>query len=209
VLSLLVVRWVAVAALATTVLVVSLGVLARHRAGPPAPVAASTTPIAGTQSLWILGTVVAVLWPLAVLVVPSVAYDWPRSPDFGGSTALQGVGIALGVTGGGLYLTAVRSLGNQMTPAIQLQQGHRLIQDGPYRWIRNPIYTAILLVAGAQTLSYLSPLAGALTVVLAGLAVYRVRLEEELLRSPAGFAAEYESYVARTGRFLPRWGPAR
>jgi len=91
-----------------------------------------------------------------------------------------------------------------MTPAIQVQKDHQLLQTGPYRSIRHPVYTAIISIALGQTLFFLSPPLALVTVLLAGLAWYRARLEETLLASPAAFGKTYEVYMARTGRFLPR-----
>ncbi len=90
-----------------------------------------------------------------------------------------------------------------LTPAIQVQAGHRLVETGPYRTVRHPLYTAIMLIAAGQTLLFLSLPMGVLTLILVGLATYRARLEEGLLRSPAAFGARYDAYMARTGRFLP------
>lgn len=157
-----------------------------------------------TEVVWLLGTTLALLWPVGIFLLPAYAYHWPSFPDFPGSWFVQILGVVLGIAGGLLFSRAARALGTQMTPAIQLQQGHQLLQSGPYRLIRHPVYTAILAIAIGQTLLFLSPLAALLTLVMAGLAEYRAHLEEDLLRSPEGFGATYDAYMARTGRFLPR-----
>jgi protein-S-isoprenylcysteine O-methyltransferase Ste14 len=91
-----------------------------------------------------------------------------------------------------------------MTPAIQVAEGHQLVQVGPYRYIRHPAYTAIVSGAIGQSIVYLSPILALVALVLIGLAVYRAHLEEDLLGSPEGFGEAYSEYVTRTGRFLPR-----
>jgi len=78
------------------------------------------------------------------------------------------------------------------------------MQTGPFRYIRHPVYTAIVGAALGQTLLLLSLPLALLTLLLAGLALYRARAEEALLRSPKAFGATYDAYMARTGRFLPR-----
>jgi protein-S-isoprenylcysteine O-methyltransferase Ste14 len=183
-------------------------VIGRPRASgsvPPVRVLATNPPLRGTQTIWVGGTIVAVLWGVGVFLAPTYAYHWPPLPDFEGSWLVQLLGVGLAISGGALFFRAARRLGVQMTPAIQVRQGHQLLQTGPYRYIRHPVYTAILLVAIGQTLFFLSPIVAALTITLAILAVYRARLEESLLASPAGFGATYVEYMARTGRFLPRW----
>jgi protein-S-isoprenylcysteine O-methyltransferase Ste14 len=167
-------------------------------------VVARRTPATGTQTIWILGVFVATFWPIGILLAPMYAYHWPMTNDFLGSWSVQIFGGVLGTLGGLLFARSARAMGRQMTPAIQVQQGHQLLQAGPYRYIRHPVYTAIMASAVGQTLLYLSPVLGVLTAVLVGLAIYRAGLEEALLSSPEAFGGEYQAYMARTGRFLPR-----
>jgi protein-S-isoprenylcysteine O-methyltransferase Ste14 len=76
-----------------------------------------------------------------------------------------------------------------------------LVTNGPYRWVRHPMYSALLLVSTSFTLASPGVHHGwacliALTVVLA----IKARYEEALLGSKfAGYAA----YAGRTRRFLP------
>ena len=77
-----------------------------------------------------------------------------------------------------------------------------LVTDGPYRWIRHPMYTAfyVLHIAvfflTANWFIGLTWLAG-LTIII----VLRVKREEAMLL--ARFGDKYNSYMERTGRFLP------
>ena len=78
------------------------------------------------------------------------------------------------------------------------------MEAGPYRFVRHPIYTAIVMIAAGQSLLFLSLPVALLAALLLVLAVYRARLEEALLGSSAPLGAAYAAYIARTGRFLPR-----
>src|SRR5271170_286772 len=205
-LSLLEVQFDAALGLVVVAAVVLVGRLRLPRRGSAPPPVATRRLLPGTMAAWLGGTLVVTLWPIAVLLVPSVAYDWPPIPNAPWTAVLQLLGIALGLGGGLLFVSAVRALGVHMTPAIQAQAGHRLVQQGPYRRIRHPVYTAILAVSLGQTLLYLSAPLAALTVMLLALAVYRSGLEEELLGSPEIFGSAYGAYQSRTGRFLPRLG---
>ncbi len=193
----------AIALIATTIGVL-VGLGRRPRSTEPPDVVARQLPAKGTQSLWLSGTFLAIFWPVGIFLIPMYAYHWPPLPDFPYSWVVQVWGVAFGVFGGVLFSRASRTLGKQMTPVIELRRGHQLIQTGPYRFVRHPVYTAIVLIALGQALLFLSLPAAVLTVLLAGLANYRARLEEALLGSAAGFGTMYQSYVARTGRFLPR-----
>jgi len=181
-----------------------LGHALPHAPRSPSRVVARRDPRRWTEIVWVGGALAMVFWQFAVLVVPVYAYHWPAAPDFPYSSAVQLLGFAVALAGGLLFFSAVRALGRHMTPRIQVQEGHRLVQEGPYAYIRHPAYTAILTSAAGLSLLYLSPILAGLFVLLAGVAVYRAGLEEDLLSSPEAFGEEYREYVARTGRFLPR-----
>ena len=95
-----------------------------------------------------------------------------------------------------------RSLGNNVTDTVTIRQEHRLVVNGPYRWVRHPMYTFTLLMFGGFSLltaNWFIAVAGALTLFLL---VARTPIEEAKLT--AKFGAEYRAYMQRTGRFFPR-----
>lgn len=75
-----------------------------------------------------------------------------------------------------------------------------LVTTGPYRWIRHPIYTAVVIFTAAGTAARLSLVTGAFWVLLLAGALLRIAAEETLLvaRYP-----EYRDYAARTRRMIP------
>lgn len=179
------------------------------RPGRPLPrgavrVVATREPARWTHGTWIAAAFISILWPVGILLAPKYAYHAPALPDFPYSWAVQILGFFATGIGGLLLFGGARSLGKHMTPVIRVQEGHELVREGPYRYIRHPVYSAIVTVAGGQTLLYLSLPLVLLTVLLATLANYRARIEEDLLRSPEAFGEEYDAYVATTGRFVPR-----
>lgn len=170
---------------------------------------ATRTPARWTVVVWIAGTFAILLWPVVVLAAPAYGVGWPGVPDFILSGPLQLFGFLVALSGGLLFFAASRALGRFMTPAIRVQSGHQLVQEGPYRYLRHPVYTANLMVGSGWSLLFLSPPLAVLTVLMAGVASYRARLEEDLLRSADAFGSDYDAYISRTGRFLPRLGPRR
>jgi protein-S-isoprenylcysteine O-methyltransferase Ste14 len=96
-----------------------------------------------------------------------------------------------------------KALGRNWSVSLQLKDDHKLITNGIYSRIRHPMYTAFWLMALAQALLLPNWIAG-----LAGIAGFgtlyllRVRHEEALML--AGFGAEYQAYMDRTGRLLPK-----
>lgn len=167
-------------------------------------VVARRSPARWTEVAWVAGALIVSFWSVGVLLVPAYTYHWPAAPDFPGSDVLQLIGFAASLAGGFLFFAAARALGRHMTPAIQVQEGHALVEEGPYRYVRHPAYTAIATAAVGLSILYLSPILSLLTLLLIGLAIYRAHLEEELLASPEAFGKAYTEYMGRTGRFLPR-----
>jgi protein-S-isoprenylcysteine O-methyltransferase Ste14 len=85
---------------------------------------------------------------------------------------------------------------------VEVQAEHRLVQSGPYRFVRHPGYTGLVLMALCVALGY-SSLIGLLAIpvlLLPGMA-YRIRVEENLLENH--FGEEYRQYALRTKRLLP------
>jgi protein-S-isoprenylcysteine O-methyltransferase Ste14 len=101
-----------------------------------------------------------------------------------------------------LTWAAACHLGKQWRYEAALSEDHELIRTGPYRWIRNPIYLAML----GMTLATLAawtwwPMAFASLVFFLAGAEVRVRAEERLLAER--FGAEFAEYRKRTWAFIP------
>ncbi len=198
---------VAVRVLATGLLVLIVvggAAVTRSLLGPRGKVVASRAPIRGSEAVWLATTLTAHAWTLGVVLLPAWTYAFPGVPDFPESSAAQLLGLGLWFLGMGLAGWAVRALGRFTTVEIQVAEGQRLVQEGPYARIRHPIYTANVTAVLGLSLLFLSPPLLVLGVVIAVLASYRGRLEDEFLRSPQAFGEAYTAYARRTGRFLPR-----
>lgn len=114
-------------------------------------------------------------------------------------------GAGLGVAALALFAWVHRSLGVNYSWLLRVRAQHTLITDGPYRWVRHPMYSAFYLLHIAVALLSANAFIaltwlGGLTLLL----VRRVREEEAMLVE--AFGAEYRRYMERTGRFLPRLG---
>jgi protein-S-isoprenylcysteine O-methyltransferase Ste14 len=116
--------------------------------------------------------------------------------------ALAALAVAIAASSVWLVNSATRQLGRQWALAARLVEGHELIQDGPYRLVRNPIYTGMfgmLLATGLVAARWL-PLAIAIVVFLAGTYI-RIRSEERLLRQ--AFGSRFEEYTRSVPALIP------
>ncbi len=104
-----------------------------------------------------------------------------------------------------LLIWVHHSLGVYFSARLVLKQDHVIIQQGPYKWVRHPMYTVgFLYLIGAGLLSE-SWIVGLLPTCSFGLLVMlRVHDEERMLCS---VSEEYTQYMRKTGRFIPRLLP--
>ncbi|MCC7018484.1 MAG: isoprenylcysteine carboxylmethyltransferase family protein [Ardenticatenales bacterium] len=120
-------------------------------------------------------------------------------------TAARAVGIALGIGGLALLWWVQRTLGDNFHSVLHVRKGHTLVTDGPYRYVRHPMYTTFYIIAAAYFLMTGNLVIAALwTVPLTSILLVRTRREEATMR--AEFGSAYADYAARTGRFVPRFG---
>lgn len=115
---------------------------------------------------------------------------------------LRWAGCALVAGGLALRLWAIRVLARWFTVDVTIQQGHRLIRRGPYRWLRHPSYTGVLLAFYGLGVG----LGNGLSLAVIALAVSwaflrRIRVEEAMLTR--AFPEEYPDYAAHSWRLLP------
>ncbi|HEY0323277.1 MAG TPA: isoprenylcysteine carboxylmethyltransferase family protein [Pyrinomonadaceae bacterium] len=116
--------------------------------------------------------------------------------------ALAVLTITLAVGSVWFVMAAVRTLGRQWSFAARVVEGHKLVTEGPYRIVRNPIYTGMLgmLIATGLAMSHWAGLLLGVIVFLAGTLI-RVHSEEKLLREE--FGQEFEDYSSRVPAIIP------
>jgi protein-S-isoprenylcysteine O-methyltransferase Ste14 len=106
------------------------------------------------------------------------------------------------VVGGWLGVTSFGTLGGALTPTPVPIAGAGLRTQGPYAWVRHPMYSALFLMGLGWLLLTANWFIGApLMIGMIVVVFMRVENEEGVLIDL--FGDEYREYMQRTGRFLP------
>ncbi len=145
-----------------------------------------------TLGLVTLGSTAAWLWEPAW-------FEWASRPMPMGVRWTGVAGFACAVA---WLIWMFHTLGRNLTDTVVVRRDAYLVDDGPYRFVRNPMYTGILMVGmtlGLALGTWLVPLAASLMFTLLAL---RTRTEEKYLIER--FGDRYRRYMARVGRFLPK-----
>ena len=115
---------------------------------------------------------------------------------------LRALALTVLVVGLTLRWAAILSLGRFFTTNVAIHDEHQVVRRGPYRWVRHPSYTGLLLAFVGLGLSFGSWLSLGVVLIPTTVAVlYRIRVEEETLL--AAFGEEYASYARGTKRLIP------
>lgn len=113
------------------------------------------------------------------------------------------IGVSLTVPGLYLFWRSHTDLGRNWSVTTELREDHTLVTDGIYRTIRHPMYTAIWLFFLAYPFIIHNWIAGwAVIVAFAAMCMLRIPYEESMMVDR--FGDEYRSYMAKTGRLVPR-----
>ena len=120
---------------------------------------------------------------------------------------LRWLGLGFGVFAIALMYWTLTNLGKNLTDTVVTRANATLVTTGPYRWIRHPFYMTVVLLVISVTLLTANWFIG-----LCGLVVFVsqvIRLPKEEQKLVEKFGDQYRTYVARTGRFLPKWRSGR
>jgi protein-S-isoprenylcysteine O-methyltransferase len=141
----------------------------------------------------------AIVFPLSWWI--GIAFIWLPQLAIG-SVAMFRAGLIVMVAGQLLRWWSIATLGRLFTVNVAIREGHQLVENGPYRYVRHPSYTAILLVHLGAALCFGNVLTLVmLTVPTTWALLNRVRVEEVVLQS--GLGDRYREYMARTKRLIP------
>jgi len=145
-----------------------------------------------------ISALTAITFGLAYIFFPNaMSWSYVDYPDW-----IRWVGVLALLAGTFLLAAAHHHLGKSFHSLVVQKSGQVLVESGPYRSVRHPIYTAYILnyfggglLASSLVLTFIP---GPLYIVFVAL-----RLREEEAAMVDHFGAAYQAYMTRTGRFLP------
>ena len=144
---------------------------------------------------WI-GTIVLVV-PRAT---PAILGEPFLPPSLIDAPIHMGLGVILTALGLGIAVAARITLAGNWSAQVEIKEDHTLIRHGPYRYVRHPIYSGILLalLGSAIALDRWRALLG-VALIFASL-LLKARHEENRLRQEL---PGYEAYARETAALIP------
>jgi protein-S-isoprenylcysteine O-methyltransferase Ste14 len=151
------------------------------------------------------GSFYVVILTAVVGVVAAFAFvnNVPAAGVHGARWTIFVIGLAIMALGIALRQWAVLTLGAFFTVRVQVRSSQTVVDTGPYRWVRHPSYTAIIMSfvgIGVALENWLS-LAVLVVVPTIGL-VIRIRVEERALLDALG--EPYREFSRSRARLIPK-----
>jgi protein-S-isoprenylcysteine O-methyltransferase Ste14 len=144
------------------------------------------------------------MWITIILFISAGVYMSQR--DFGRivnyKLAIHIVGLCLIIIGIIIRWNAIFKLKKYFTVNVSIQQDHKIIVSGIYKYIRHPAYLGSLLSffgLGLALLNWLSVII--IFFPILGSFMYRIKIEEDVL--VAEFGKIYSEYSKKTKRLIP------
>ncbi len=118
------------------------------------------------------------------------------------SSILKIIGVVLSILSFILIIAAQRTMANSWRIGIDEKVKTKLVTNGAFKHIRNPIFSGMLLVLLSLFLVLPTYFMAYMTVLSYLITSIQVRLEEEYLTKV--HSKDYLDYKAKVGRFIPK-----
>jgi protein-S-isoprenylcysteine O-methyltransferase Ste14 len=131
-----------------------------------------------------------------------LGYGWLGTRFVRDTPPVQWLAVLITAAGVAIAFWARFHLGSNWSGVVTLKEGHELIRTGPYRTIRHPIYTGILIafLGNAVLIGQVRGLIG-LAIIWASFYT-KARREESFLAQE--FGPNFNEHTRHTGMFLPK-----
>lgn len=140
------------------------------------------------------------------IIAYTIRPDWLAFANLEFPTWLRWAGVGIALLGFVLLQWAQVTLGKNWSDTPRMMKNQTLVTEGPYLYIRHPIYMAFLLILGFTLFISSNWLIGVCMIGMTVLEIIsRIRYEESLMTEY--FGEQYRAYMKRTGRLLPCLNP--
>jgi protein-S-isoprenylcysteine O-methyltransferase Ste14 len=143
-----------------------------------------------------------IIWVAAFIMVEAKRWPgWWNSRLLPDSPWIGWAGVGIAACGFAICFWARATLGSNWSGTVTIKVGHQLIRTGPYRLVRHPIYTGLVVAMAGTVLAHNQVRAYiALVLFWAGFTVKRLK-EEQFMRQT--FGEQYIEYARTTGAIFP------
>lgn len=148
--------------------------------------------------LCFLAAIGMMIAPMIYLFTP-----WLNSFNIGLPDWARWIGIICFGFGMVLFWWVHKTLGKNWSPLLEIRKDHKLIAEGPYKYVRHPMYTVIWIWVLFQGI-VLSNWAVIIIGILTWSILYFVRLPDEEKMMIEKFGQEYKDYMRKTKKIIPR-----
>lgn len=107
------------------------------------------------------------------------------------------LGAGIVFAGNFLFIWSHRALGSNWSPILEIRKEHTLVTNGPYRFVRHPMYAAIFIIGIGITLLSSNWIV-ALCYMLPVICMYLVRIYDEERMMIEQFGKDYRKYIRST-----------
>lgn len=141
---------------------------------------------------------------LGLGVVPGfyVATGIPQAADYPAGAWAVAIGAIAFVAAMWVFRRTHKALGRNWSITLEIRDRHELVSNGPYAFVRHPMYTSFLLMGIGQAFllpNWVGGLAG-----LVGFAIlFFLRVDEEERMMMETFGPQYRVYMEKTKRIIP------
>ena len=142
-----------------------------------------------------------ILIGVALLRAHVLPESWKKEPLSPHSLALEGAGLAVTLLGAVFAIWARVTLGRNWSSVPQVKEQHEPVVKGPYRIVRHPIYTGLILAVAGTALAQNRGIWLFMVVLILASYWLKIRVEERLMMET--FPEEYPEYRRRVKALIP------
>lgn len=148
-----------------------------------------------------LGHVALAALAAALLAFHRQPFAWLGARFVPDTAAMYWIGLLVTAAGIGFAVCARIHLGRNWSGRVTVKEDHELIRSGPYRFVRHPIYTGLLLAILGTAIAF-GEWRGLVALVLLTVSfLVKIRVEERFMRET--FGDQYERYRAEVPALIP------